>query len=324
MILALAGDVMLGRGVAAEIDRRSPASFWGDLRPLLLGADLVLANLECAITTHAVPWRRTPKTFHFRAPPAAVEVLKAGGVGVVSLANNHILDFEEVGLADTIRYLDAAGIAHAGAGEDMEAASKPAIVEAAGLKVAVVAFTDNEPGWAAGVERPGANYLAIGRDAHALETVARGLASARDRGADFVILSLHWGPNMVLRPPASFREFAAAALDLGADLIHGHSAHVFQGVEIQRARPILYDTGDVIDDYAVDSVLRNDRSFIFLAEVDIGGVRGLRMAPVRLRYAVVDLAKGRDAEEACARMQELSAEMGTRLERVDSELEWRN
>lgn len=324
MILALAGDVMLGRGVAAEIGHRSPASFWGDLRPLLLGADLVLANLECAITTHAAPWRRTPKVFHFRAPPAAVEVLKTGGVGVVSLANNHVLDFEEEGLADTIRYLDTAGIPHAGAGENLKAASKPAIVEVAGLKVGVVAFTDNEPGWAAGVERPGTNYLAMGRDTHALETVEQGLASARDRGADFVILSLHWGPNMVLRPPASFREFAAAALDLGADLIHGHSAHVFQGVEIRRGRPILYDTGDVLDDYAVDPVLRNDRSFIFLADVDIGGVRGLRMAPVRLRYAVVNLAKGRDAKEACARMQELSAEMDTRLVRVDSELEWRN
>lgn len=315
---------MLGRGVAAEIDRRTPASFWGDLRPLLLGADLVLANLECAITTHTAPWCRTPKVFHFRAPPGAVEVLKAGGVGVVSLANNHVLDFEEEGLADTIRYLDAAGIAHAGAGENLQAASKPAIVEAAGLKVGVVAFTDNEPGWAAGVERPGTNYLAMGRDTHALETVEQGLTSARDRGADFVVLSLHWGPNMVLRPPASFREFAAAALDLGADLIHGHSAHVFQGVEIRRGRPILYDTGDVLDDYAVDPVLRNDRSFVFLADVDIGGVRGLRMAPVRLRYAVVNLAMGRDAEEACARMQELSAEMDTRLVRIDSELGWQN
>lgn len=324
MILALAGDVMLGRGVAAEIGRRSPASFWGDVRPLLLDADLVLANLECAITTHADPWSRTPKVFHFRAPPAAVEILKAGGVRIVSVANNHVLDFEEEGLEDTIRCLDAAGIAHAGAGEDLEAASRPAVVEVAGLKVGVVAFTDNEPGWAAGAERPGTNYLAIGRDPHALQTVEQGLARARHHGADLVVLSLHWGPNMVLRPPARFREFAAAALGLGADIIHGHSAHVFQGVEVRRGKPILYDTGDVLDDYAVDPVLRNDRSFVFLVEVDGGDVRGLRMAPVRLRYALVNRATGEDAEEACARMQELSAELGTRLVREDSELRWRN
>src|SRR5215211_2756405 len=101
MLLALVGDVMLGRGVAEEIARRPPESFWGDALPLLRQANLVVAGLECAITSHSIPWTRTPKVFHFRAPPEAVEVLRAAGVGMVSLANNHTLDFEVEGLLDT-------------------------------------------------------------------------------------------------------------------------------------------------------------------------------------------------------------------------------
>src|SRR4029453_9823166 len=89
MLLALIGDVMLGRGVAEEIAHRAPESFWGDTLPLLRQADLVVAGLECAITTHPVPWTRTPKVFHFKAPPRATAVLKAGGMQLVSLANNH-------------------------------------------------------------------------------------------------------------------------------------------------------------------------------------------------------------------------------------------
>ncbi|HBY94419.1 MAG TPA: poly-gamma-glutamate biosynthesis protein, partial [Chloroflexi bacterium] len=101
MILALVGDVMLGRGVAMEIERRPPESFWGDTLPMLRGADLVIGGLECAITTHRIPWTRTPKVFHFRAPPKAVDVLLASGIRCVPLANNHTLDFEEQGLLDT-------------------------------------------------------------------------------------------------------------------------------------------------------------------------------------------------------------------------------
>src|SRR5262249_24064988 len=129
MLVALVGDVMLGRGVAAEIEQRPPASFWGDALPLLRRADLVVAGLECAITHASVPWTRTPKVFHFRAPPAAVQVLRAAEIGLVALANNHTLDFEVAGLLDTIAFLDAAGIAHAGAGRNLAAARRPAIVE---------------------------------------------------------------------------------------------------------------------------------------------------------------------------------------------------
>lgn len=319
MILAMVGDVMLGRGVAKEIERRTPESFWGDTLPLLRSADLLIAGLECAITTHPTPWTRTPKVFHFRAPPKAVEVLRAAGVRCVSLANNHTLDFEEEGLLDTLRYLDAAGIARAGAGRNLAEAAAPAILEAGGLRVGVLAFTDNEPGWAAGPDRPGTNYIEIRpEDPAVLERVERGIAQARSQGAQIVVLSLHWGPNMRLRPSAPFRRFARAVVDRGVDLVYGHSAHIFQGIELYRGSPILYDTGDFLDDYAVDPILRNDQSLIFFVDLDEEGVRELRLVPVKLNYAVVNRATGRDLEEISERMIALSAEMSTPVERLDS------
>ena len=131
-------------------------------------------------------------------------------------------------------------------------------------------------------------------------------------GASFIVLSLHWGANMVERPPRPFRRFARAALDRGVDMIHGHSAHIFQGVEVHHGKPILYDTGEALDDYAIDPVLRNDRSFIILADLEDARVRALRLVPILLRGTQVGLARGRDFEETCRRMQMLSAEMGTR------------
>ena len=311
MTIAFLGDVMLGRGVASEIAHRDPASLWGDLRPVLLEADLVIANLECAITSHSLPWTRTPKVFHFRAPPQSVRVLRAANIGAVCLANNHVLDFEVAGLRDTLRHLDAAGISHAGAGEDLPRAREPAIVEAGGSVVGFVAFTDNEPGWAARPDHPGTSYLRFLPAPGALRTVEKAVERARDHGARFVVLSVHWGPNMVERPRRFFRSFAHAAIERGVDLIHGHSAHVFHGVEVHHGAPILYDTGDALDDYAVDPHLRNDRSFVFLVDLEDSRARRLTLRPIRLRYSEVGLAHGRDFEETCRRMEALAEEMGT-------------
>jgi poly-gamma-glutamate synthesis protein (capsule biosynthesis protein) len=182
MIVGMVGDVMLGRGVAQEIPRRAPESFWGNTLPLLQSTDLLIAGLECAITTSTTPWTRTPKVFHFRAPPQAIEVLHAAGVRLVSLANNHTLDFEVQGLLDTLDYLDAAGIARTGAGRNLAEARWPAIVAAAGMRVGMVAFTDNEPGWAATEDQPGTNYIPIIPDAPTLQLVAESVQAARADG----------------------------------------------------------------------------------------------------------------------------------------------
>jgi poly-gamma-glutamate capsule biosynthesis protein CapA/YwtB (metallophosphatase superfamily) len=318
--VALAGDVMLGRGVNETLRGVRPEEPWGDVLPLLLSADLRIINLECAVTGHRRPWSRTPKVFHFRADPIAVEVLRAASVDACSLANNHTLDFEEEGLLDTLRYLDDAGIRHAGAGRDLEEAARPTVLGVPPERVVLVAFTDNEPPFAAGPDKPGTNYLPVSMEPEALVRVEEAIGAAREEGAEIVVFSNHWGPNMVERPPELFRRFARAVVDRGADVYYGHSAHVFQGVEIYCGKPILYDTGDFIDDYAVDPRLRNDRSFLFRVTAEDGELRRLELSPVSLPYARVELAGGAEREAILGRMESLSAEMGTTFVRHEHRL----
>lgn len=320
--LALAGDVMLGRLVNDAVRRKPAAKPWGDVLPVMAAADARIVNLECAITTHTERWTRTEKVFHFRAAPGAVKVLRAARIDAVSLANNHVLDFNEVGLLDTLHHLDHAGIAHAGAGHDLGEARRPAFIHADGTRIALIALTDNEAAFAATATRPGTYYLPVSTDADTLAQIGASIQAARSAGADIVVLSNHWGPNMTLYPPRHFRDFAHAAIELGADVYFGHSAHLFHGVEIYKDKPILYDTGDFIDDYAVDPWLRNDWSFLFLVTLEAGRLVRLECVPVILRLAEVRLAQEPLCAQLCRRMRALSEEFGTRLRESGERLVW--
>jgi hypothetical protein len=141
-------------------------------------------------------------------------------------------------------------------------------------------------------------------------------APTRRAGADLVVFSNRSGPNMRLHPTARFREFARAVIDLGADVYYGHSARVFQGVEIHRGKPIPCDTGDFVDDYAIDRELRNDWSFVFRIVLDGRSLRRITLFPVALAHARSGRAQGRQRAAIPERMERLSAEMG----RVSSEL----
>lgn len=318
--IALIGDVMLGRGVARAAERMLPYEHWGDTAQVLHAADLRVCNLECAITDHHHPWSRSPKAHHFRADRRAIEILKSGRIDACMLANNHILDFEEQGLLDTLHALEAAGIRHAGAGRNGSDAALPALVAggAPQVRVALVAFTDTEPVFGAG-KTSGANYLEVSLAPAALARVEAAIAAAR-QAADVVVVSNHWGANYRERPAPLFRDFARATIERGADAFYGHSAHVFHGVELHRGKPILYDTGDFIDDYGLHPGARNDWSFVFLLRFDGASgaamrFAGLEMIPVQLRFAKVELARDPQRTAIMQRMQALCAELGTRLVR---------
>ncbi|HEY9639649.1 MAG TPA: CapA family protein [Coleofasciculaceae cyanobacterium] len=327
--LAFVGDVMLGRGVNEEILKRNSEGqlpiasefFWGDVSPILNGADAVFANLECAITEHTQQCHRIAKLFHFRADPSAVDLLRAANIQCVSLANNHSLDFDDQGLLDTIHYLDDANIRHAGAGRNFHEAIAPAILPIADLSIGFIALTDNEIAFAAKHDHPGTYYLNIEPEPEVLAIVKNSVKQARDAGANFVILSAHWGPNMVTSPPQHFQDFAHAVIDCGVDLFYGHSAHLVQAVERYRHRLILYNTGDFLDDYAVDPVLHNNWSFVFLVNVGAHGIQQLKLIPVRLRYAQVELAKGKEFTDICAQLRSLCAKFNTPISDIPEGLE---
>lgn len=317
--LAFLGDVMLGRLVSEEIPRRAPESFWGDVLPELQAADAVLANLECCISGRGSPWNETPKVFHFRAVPAAIDVLKAAHVRYVSLGNNHVLDFGVEALADTISLLDDAGIVHAGAGMTRSEAEEPAWLTVNGLKIAAFSFVDHEQPFAVTESRPGTVYVEPKRDSEPWPG-SEAIAVARASGADIVVASAHLGPNMMQRPSKLLRDYKQRLVSQGMTIVHGHSAHVFQGIETIGRGVILHDTGDFLDDYAVDPDLRNDWSFIFILDVGPDGVREILLRPVRLGFAAVRLATGPEFDGICERMQQLSAEFGTTFIRCEEGL----
>jgi poly-gamma-glutamate capsule biosynthesis protein CapA/YwtB (metallophosphatase superfamily) len=318
LTLAFTGDVMLGRLVNEMLKTMSPAEVWGDVLPHLAQADLRIVNLECALTVHFHQWTRARKMFHFRADPKAVRVLQAARIDACALANNHILDYEEHGLRDTLRMLRVTGIRHAGAGANAAEAAAPAMLDVSGAarcRVALLSFTDNEPDFAATAEHPGTNYLEVSLQEETLTRIANGIAQARAQGADLVVFSNHWGANFVERPAPEFRSFARRVIELGADIYYGHSAHICQGIEIYRGKPILYDTGNFIDDYAVHPLLRNDHSCLFKVMFAHGKLCRIELLPVSL-----SVARGEEFEAISVRMEMLCAELGTRLLRRDDRL----
>lgn len=311
--IGLLGDVMLGRMVAEALERQAPESVWApELRELAGSLDLVIANLECCISSRGAPTALIEgKPFFFRAPPAAVDSLKAINVGAVSLANNHALDFGAEALGDTIELLANAGIAAVGAGPGVEPARKAAVMRAGEVIVELIAVTDHPIEFAATPDRCGVAYASL-RDGspHWLLT---GLAEAREH-SDLVIALPHWGPNMTTRPSERQRRVAADLLEAGADLVAGHSAHVFHGVGWPGG-PVLFDLGDALDDYRVDPELRNDLSVMAIWRP--ARTPELELVGLRLEYCYTRLAEGAEADWIADRLTRACGELGhTAVERV--------
>jgi poly-gamma-glutamate synthesis protein (capsule biosynthesis protein) len=310
MELLLVGDVMLGRLVNENLKHEPPEHPWGDTLSLFAGVDARICNLECVISDRGNPWSVTPKVFHFRSDRKNVAVLKRASIDAVSLANNHTLDYEYEAMFDMLSTLDREGIGHAGAGRDLAEASAPAIVSARGMRVGLVAFTDNEPNWEASEGWPGIFYVPVGLEDARPKRLFEAVERAKSE-VDFLVVSAHWGPNWGYRPPKVQIPFAKNLVDAGADVVFGHSGHVFRGVQIHRQRPILYCTGNFIDDYAVDEVERNDESFVWVVVTDERRIIQVLAFPTVIREFQARMAHGREAEVIAAKMAVLSYELGT-------------
>jgi len=315
--IGFVGDVMLGRSVNDHWVDRDPAGVWGSTLPRLRALDGLVANLECCISDRGRRW--PDKTYYFRADPSfAVPALRGAGAAVVSLANNHVLDFREPALADTRAHLADAGVTHAGAGPDRAAAFEPAVTEVGDLRVATIALTDRAPTYAASETEPGTAYTTLRPSVpETRRQVQQAIERARGRGADLVVASLHWGPNWETAPDETQEAFARWLVDRGVDVVHGHSAHVLQGVEVHQGRPIIYDAGDFVDDYIHKEALHNKRSALFELVVTDGSFEKLQFVPVEIENRTATMAD----ETATAWVQETlaarSEPFGTTVERTD-------
>ncbi|TEB16035.1 Capsule biosynthesis protein CapA [Pelotomaculum sp. FP] len=181
-------------------------------------ADVTMVNLENAVTDRGY---KAPKQFNFRMPPKYTQALLNGGIDIVNLANNHVWDYGAVGLQDTIAYLDAAGIEHVGAGESIDAAAEPAIIEVKGKRIGFLGFYFNEG------------------------NVEEGVAALKQK-ADVVVVNFHWGTERSNYPDDYQVDLAHRAIDAGADLVIGHHPHVLQGMERYKGGVIAYSLGNFI------------------------------------------------------------------------------
>lgn len=343
--LALCGDVMTGRGVdqilprpgdprlqeayvrdARDYVRLAEAAHgaiprpvdaawpWGEALPLLDQAapDARVINLETSVTSDGVA--AAGKTVHYRMHPANLACLTAARPDVCVLANNHVLDFGDEGLVDTLDALHGAGLVTAGAGRDLAEAERPAVIPRRdGGRVLVFAagtVSSGIPyGWCATSYRAGVTLLPD-LSPETADRLAERVARVR-RPGDVVILSLHWGSNWGYGVPDAHIAFAHRIVESGVDVLHGHSSHHPRPIEVHQGRLILYGTGDFIDDYegiAGYEHYRDDLRLLYLADLDpaSGELRGLRMAPLRARRMRLEPASPADRDHLCEVLDEIS------------------
>jgi poly-gamma-glutamate synthesis protein (capsule biosynthesis protein) len=350
--LFLCGDVMLGRGIDQILPHRGDPRLyesyvksaktyvelaerlngpipkrvnyeyvWGDALAELqrVQPDARIVNLETAITRNSNP---EPKGIIYKMNPDNMPCLTAAGIDCCVLANNHVLDWGNPGLLETLDSLAAAGIRTAGAGRNAAQAEAPAILEIAGMRrVLVFAFGSATSGipsdWAAGHAKAGVNLLEDLSDRTVAHIAAR--VQAARRLGDLVVASIHWGGNWGYRIPPERRHFAQALIEKAAvDIVHGHSSHHPLGIEIYRGKPILYGCGDFINDYEGISgyeEFRSDLIIMYLPTISASSGRlvDLRLVPFQVSKFRLNHAMREDAVWLRDTLDRESAKFGTRV-----------
>lgn len=262
MVIDVVGDFMLER-------RLAPADVHAT-RPFFDGADVVIANLDTVLSDRGTP---VPKWANLRGPRACAHDLRAMGIALVAMANNHAMDFRAEGMLDACRACDEAGLRHAGAGADLAAASAPAVIETSNGALAALSIACTlPPESAAGPDAPGVAPLHV-RYAFAVDEallpeqpgtvpevwtelhepdvarVCRDIAAARS-AADRVLVVVRWGVPAPWRAPAHAvlqpyqRRLGRLLVDAGADAVLGNHAHELHGIELYQGRPIAYCLGN--------------------------------------------------------------------------------
>lgn len=312
--IAAVGDVGIIGSARARAARDGWDAVFAAWRPHFTAADLGFANLEMPIAEPE--WVRPGRSREFWHEDAVAAALVRAGVHVVSLANNHMLDCGPRGIERTIAACRAAGLAHAGAGCDLEAARAPARFERAGRRIVVLAYGAGGAD-AAGPGRPGIAPL----DA---AIVTADLARFRAE-ADVLVVSAHWGSMYVDYPPPRVTALARAFAEAGADVVLGHHPHVVQGAERRGRALVLYSLGDAAFCATAGDVeagvARDVRRESAVFTVEVGdGEGGVEAHPLRLDADGVPGDPGPEAAAAQgARLAAISEGLGRAAEAFAAE-----
>jgi poly-gamma-glutamate synthesis protein (capsule biosynthesis protein) len=236
--LAFAGDILLDGFVGEQIARYGVNFPFAKVAPVLQKADIAFANLETPVSVRG---QAAEKTFAFRSKPAALGGLQLAGIDGVTLANNHILDYGQNAMLDTLVHLDKYKIGHTGAGSNIDQAYKPYIKTVQGKKIAILGASRvlSGPSWYAGKNSPGA------ASAYTAEPLLGAIKkSAKDN--DYTVVYLHWNEEFKDYPEKYARTLAKQMIDSGADIILGAHSHCLMGIEYYKHKPIYYSLGNFV------------------------------------------------------------------------------
>jgi poly-gamma-glutamate synthesis protein (capsule biosynthesis protein) len=239
--LIFVGDIMLDRGVKLAIKKYGNGDFkfpFLKIADTLQKADILFGNLESVISNKG---KKVGSIYSFRAEPKAIEGLKFAGFDIVSVANNHIFDYEREAMENSFLRLKGAEIDYVGGGFNEIEAYAPVIKEINGVKIAFLAYTNlGSEYWSAKGNRSGIAWLTA-------ENLEKGIKKTREM-ADLVIVSIHLGEEYKTSSSVEQKYFAHLAIDAGADLVIGHHPHVIQEIEKYKEKYIAYSLGNFVFD----------------------------------------------------------------------------
>lgn len=267
--LSFAGDVLLVRGVESLIKQKGTDFIFSDVKHIFDQSDISMINLECPVSERGT--KAKDKQYTFRAKPKSLEALTSCGIDIVTVANNHILDFGKEALLDTLENLDHRDIKYVGAGINMDEASKPVYIDKKGLRVAFIASSRVIPdaSWTAGKNGPGVATT------YNPERILKEIASAKEK-ADIVAVYIHWGEELMEKPLRYQKDLARAYIDKGADIVVGSHPHVLQGLEFYKGKIIAYSMGNF-----VFTNLKRD-TMILKIEASKEGIKNIQVVPCRI------------------------------------------
>jgi poly-gamma-glutamate capsule biosynthesis protein CapA/YwtB (metallophosphatase superfamily) len=354
MRLFLCGDVMIGRGIDQILPRPCPASLhedylssatdyvklaeqtsgriaapvdlsyvWGVAgeKIRLRRPDACMITLETSITTSE---DYEAKGINYRVSPANAECIPLLGVDCCALANNHVLDWGRTGLLETLDTLKQMGIETAGAGRNLEEAQSPAVLTVSrNGRVIFLSFALSSSGtpqwWAATDEKAGVNFLP-GLSEESVGAISETIGRIRKPG-DVTVVSIHWGGNWGYEISTEQRNFAHELIDrAGVSIVHGHSSHHPQAIEVYRRRLILYGCGDFLNDYeGIEGyeAYRGDLSLMYFADIDTesGELVALELVPLQIRRFRLEAVSPADMDWIAQRLDRESAPFGVGIKK---------
>jgi len=299
----LSGDILLEEDLLDYIDEFGKDYPVKKLQSILSGYDIVFANLETPVGKQGIPVKNKP--YVFMVSPHYAEPIKKLHLSVVSIANNHIMDYGEEGLTSTIDWLKASKIRYTGAGDNLEEARKPVILNKKGIEFVFLAYNERPPeSFFAKKDTPGVAYVDI-------KLITEDIKKYKTR-SNIVMVSLHWGIEQTLYPQAYQIELARRIIDAGADCIIGHHPHWIQGIEVYKKRPIFYSLGNLLNGF-YNKVEYNN----FLAVLHYKGLklRRIEILPIASKNSEVDfqpyLLTGDEADEYLELVKKISSRFPT-------------